>query len=66
MIPEKYRWLVMVNPMAPLLETFRYAFLGSGAFYGLSLLYSAVVTVVILFIGIILFNHVERTFMDTV
>jgi lipopolysaccharide transport system permease protein len=65
-VPEKYRWLVLANPMSALIETFRYAFLGSGTFDPSTLLYSAVATVVILAVGIVLFNHVERTFMDTV
>jgi lipopolysaccharide transport system permease protein len=66
MVPEKYRWLVLANPMSALVETFRYAFLGAGTFEPLNLLYSVAATLVILFAGILLFNHVERTFMDTV
>jgi lipopolysaccharide transport system permease protein len=66
MVPDKYRWLVLANPMAPLIETFRYVLLGAGAFDGWSLVYSAAATLVILLTGILLFNHVERTFMDTV
>jgi lipopolysaccharide transport system permease protein len=65
-VSEKYRWLVLANPMSAIVETFRHAFLGGGLFDPLSLLYSAGVTLVILFVGIVLFNHVERTFMDTV
>jgi len=66
MISEKYRWLVLANPMTALIETFRYAFLGSGTFDPVNLIYSAAITTVMLFIAVILFNHVERTFMDTV
>jgi lipopolysaccharide transport system permease protein len=66
MIPEKYRWIALANPMSALVETFRYAFLGAGTFDPLNLAYSAAATLVILFVGILLFNHVERTFMDTV
>jgi lipopolysaccharide transport system permease protein len=65
-VPEKYRWIILANPMSAIVETFRYAFLGAGTFDGLSLLYSASATAVILFFGIVLFNRVERTFMDTV
>ncbi len=68
--PEKYRWLVLANPMSALIDTFRYAFLGSGTgastFAWTNLAYSAGATAVILTIGILLFNRVERTFMDTV
>ena len=66
MVSDKHRWLVLANPMAAVVETFRSAFLGGGTFDPMYLLYSAGATLVILFIGILLFNHVERTFMDTV
>jgi lipopolysaccharide transport system permease protein len=66
MIQGKYRLLFLANPLTSLIETFRYAYLGGGTFSPLQLLYSAVATVVIVFVGIVLFNHVERTFMDTV
>lgn len=66
MVPEKYRWLALANPMSAVVETFRSAFLGSGVLDLSGLLYSTGATTVILFIGIVLFNHVERTFMDTV
>jgi lipopolysaccharide transport system permease protein len=65
-VPEKYRWFVAANPIAPLVETFRTAFLGGGPIAWGALGYSAAVAAVILFVGILLFNHVERTFMDTV
>jgi lipopolysaccharide transport system permease protein len=60
--PNSARWMVIVNPMAPIIEAFRYAFLGQGLFSWAYLGISAA----ILFLGIVLFNHVERTFMDTV
>ena len=57
---------MMLNPVSPIVEIFRYAFLGSGfiswKFWGISM----IVTVMILFIGVILFSKVEKTFMDTV
>jgi len=62
----KLRTLVLLNPMTSIVETFKYAFLGSGTFNWFYLLYSAVFTLVILIIGIIMFNKVERSFMDTV
>ena len=66
MFSAKYRWIVLANPMSGLVETFRYAFLSSGSFDPMILAYSAAATLVILIVGIVLFNHVERTFMDTV
>ena len=66
LIPEKYMGLYMLNPVTPIVTTMRLAFFGNGYFhwgyYGLSL----AVTVVVFFIGIMMFNKIERTFMDTV
>lgn len=65
-VPAELAPLVMLNPMTPLVELFRFATLGAGLFSWVLLLRSALVTVFILVIGIIAFNQVERTFMDTV
>ena len=66
LIPEKYLGLYMLNPVTPIVTTMRLAFFGTGYFhwgyYGLSL----VVTIVVFFVGLVLFNKIERTFMDTV
>ena len=65
-IPERYQWIVLANPMAPVIETFRYAFLGAGTIDQMHLLYSAVMSVTIFIVGIAIFNRVERTFQDTI
>ncbi len=65
-VPEKYRWIILANPMTPILETIRYAYLGAGLVSGTHLLYSFIAMIVVLIIGILIFNRVERTFMDTV
>ena len=65
-VPALYQWVIRLNPLTSIVETFRYAFLGSGSFSWLNLGYSALVTLVILFIGTIIFNKVEKSFMDTV
>lgn len=65
-IPQRWRFLADWNPVTPLIETFRMGFLGAGDTSWLRLGYSALCTVVILFIGIIIFNRVEKTFIDTV
>ncbi len=62
----KLRTLVLLNPMTSIVETFKYAFLGSGTFSWPYLAYSAGFTIVVLFVGIVLFNRIERSFMDTV
>lgn len=65
-LPDQYRWIMIANPMTPVVETFRYAFLGTGSFSWSLLGISAVATLLILAVGVLLFNHVEKTFMDTV
>ncbi|MEO8665962.1 MAG: ABC transporter permease [Ignavibacteria bacterium] len=65
-LPEKYKWIVMANPMTAIVETFRFAFLGAGTFSPENLIYSTVFMLVILSMGIVVFNRVEKTFMDTV
>jgi lipopolysaccharide transport system permease protein len=65
-LPEPYRTWMLLNPIAPVMEIFRHAFLGAGEVDIGTLTYSVFVTGVILFFGVILFNRVERTFMDTV
>jgi lipopolysaccharide transport system permease protein len=65
-IPDKYKPLIMANPMTPIVEGFRYAMLGTGTFDWWHLAYSGGFMLVTLFIGIIIFNKVEKTFMDTV
>ena len=61
-----YAWLVMYNPLTPIVEAFRYALFGVGSFSLLQLLYSFIFIIITLIIGLITFNKVERSFMDTV
>lgn len=62
----KFYSVIASNPMTPILETFRYGFLGAGSFSWHSLGVCALTTTVITILGIIIFNKVERTFVDTV
>lgn len=62
----KYSWIIEYNPMTPIIECFRLAFLGTGSFTMQSFLYSLIITFIILFSGIFIFNKVEKTFVDTV
>ncbi len=62
-----YRWVINCNPLAAIIETFRYACLGGkGAPEPLLLAVSASILVVLLIVGITIFTRAERTFMDTV
>ncbi len=65
-IPDKYRWIVQINPISPIIETFRYAFLGAGTLNYFQLTYSFIFMLVVVSLGILIFNRVEATFMDTV
>ena len=62
----KYQWVMDINPMTPIIESFRHAMLGSGSFDLSGILYSGIFSVVVFFIGAILFTRTEKTFMDTV
>jgi lipopolysaccharide transport system permease protein len=63
---SKYKYLMLANPLSSLVEGFRYALFGTGTFDYTLFGYSIGFTLVALFIGIVLFNKVERSFMDTV
>ncbi|HEX8377776.1 MAG TPA: ABC transporter permease [Pedobacter sp.] len=64
--PEKYKFLIALNPMTGIIETFRYGFLGNGSFSWETLGYTSGITLVLLLVGIIIFNKVEKNFVDTV
>jgi lipopolysaccharide transport system permease protein len=66
MVPVKYRFWLELNPMTPIIEAFRSIYLGVGSFSWCGLGYSAAVMLVVLFLGVIIFNRVEKSFMDTV
>lgn len=65
-IPARWMWIVTVNPMAPVIEQFRHATLGTPS-VGLSATIASVgATLILLLLGLILFSRVERSFVDTV
>jgi lipopolysaccharide transport system permease protein len=63
---KSYASWIQWNPLTPIVEAFRYALFGRGSFEVTGLLYSGGFIVVVLFIGLLIFSKVERTFMDTV
>lgn len=65
-IPKEYAWAAKYNPLVPLMEAFRMAFLGVGNVEFIDVIYTGILSIVLFIIGIILFNRTERTFMDTV
>lgn len=67
LVPEKYLFLYMaVNPFSSIVTTFRYAVFGFGYFEIGSYLISWGLSLILFFIGLVLFSRIERTFMDTV
>ena len=64
--PEKYKPFIELNPMTAIIEAFRYSFLGKGEFSFWSTGYSAMITLIVLCLGIVIFNKTEKTFVDTV
>ena len=63
---EKLRFVMSLNPLTGIVEAFKYGFLGAGEFSWGMLAYSFGFMVVLLAVGIVIFNRVQRTFMDTV
>ena len=63
--PEK-SYLVELNPMTGIIEAFRYCLLGKGEFTFSSVAYSSLITILVLFLGIIIFNKTEKNFVDTI
>ena len=67
MVPEgKLRTIILLNPMTSIIEAFKYATLGEGHFSWLALGYSFAFMSILLLFGIVIFNKVQRSFMDTV
>ena len=64
--PIKYKWIIELNPMTGIIEAFRFAFLGKGEFTVWSISYSTIVSLIVLFLGIIIFNKTEKNFVDTI
>jgi len=65
-VPDKYKFIMLVNPMTGIIETFKFSFFGMGALQWGLLAYSSVFTVFIFLTGLVIFNRTEKNFMDTV
>ncbi|URW80803.1 ABC transporter permease [Xiashengella succiniciproducens] len=66
-IPEgKFKMILQLNPLSPIVESFKYSFLGAGEFSLTGLAYSLGFALVALFLGMIVFHKTERNFIDTV
>ncbi len=65
-VPDQLQFIVKYNPVAPLIEAFKFGLVGAGQVSWSGLLYSLIFTVVLLIFGMLVFNKVEQSFMDTV
>jgi lipopolysaccharide transport system permease protein len=65
-MPTKFAWLLHINPLTGIFECFRYAYLGTGTFQTMDLIISTILIGILFFIGIVIYNKVEKSFMDTV
>lgn len=65
-VPDKSKWILLLNPITPLIEAFKYSLLGKGFFSWGYLSYSLIVMMVLLTIGVLVFNKIEKSFVDTV
>jgi lipopolysaccharide transport system permease protein len=63
---KKYMLLIEANPLTSVMETFKFGFLGQGTFSWFALGYSLLFSIIILLLGIVVFNKVERSFMDVI
>jgi len=68
---SSYKWVALANPVTSIIETFRYGFIGKGAFENETIMwqylgYSTIFTIVVFVIGVAIFNRTEKNFMDTV
>ncbi len=66
MVPAAWRWILVLNPMASVVELFRYALLGKGSLDPWAISASIGSTLLVLLVGVLLFNHVEKSFTDTI
>lgn len=65
-LPSNFKFIFELNPLTGIFECFRYGFFGAGAFQPIMLVYSAISALGIFMLGTIIYNKVEKDFMDTV
>jgi lipopolysaccharide transport system permease protein len=61
-----YSWIVDYNPIAHLLEFGRFILLNNGNYSSFGIIYTAVFTIIVFFLGLVIFNKTEKTFIDTI
>ncbi len=66
LIPESFLPVYLLNPVTIVITTFRCGFFGGGFFSGFYYAVSWVITLLVFFAGMLMFNYIEKTFMDTI
>ena len=66
LIPQKWQTIYLINPVTPIVLTFRYAFFGTGYFSFKYYLIGWLITLLVVSLGTVMFNKIEKTFMDTI
>ncbi|MES2779035.1 MAG: ABC transporter permease [Bacteroidota bacterium] len=64
--PQKYMWILQLNPLASIIEGFRFTLLGKGSFDWTAFSYTSISAIILLIVGVVIFNKVEKSFIDTV
>ena len=65
-VPEKFKLIILINPLTSIIETFRNVLFGDLIFEIEMISYSIFSTILIFFIGLFTFNKIEKTFIDTI
>ena len=65
-LSQRYQAILWWNPIAHIIEAFKYGFLGAGQASVTGLAYTTIFTITVLLLGVVIFNRTEQTFMDTV
>ncbi len=65
-VPGKYKFILLLNPVTSIIEAFKFTFLGTGIWNWNALLYSIIFMIILVLLSVIVFKKVEKTFMDTV
>ena len=65
-VPDVYKPFVAINPIVPIIDAFRFGFTGAGAIDFGGLIYSVIFSIITLIFGLIIFNKVEKNFIDTI
>lgn len=64
LVPENWRWLYALNPMVFIIEAFRFAFMSHGSVYLWQIIFSFFISVIVILVGLIMFNRAQRTCVD--